>query len=59
MSMLELRRVSKVCGQETQRSAATVMRTQRTANEPTLGRAYSAIRRCGVHRNRSPKVVRA
>ena len=42
MSMLELRRVSKVCGQGTQRAEAAVMRAQRTANEPTLSRAYSA-----------------
>jgi hypothetical protein len=38
--MLELRRVSKVCGQGTQRAEAAVMRAQRTANEPTLSRAY-------------------
>jgi hypothetical protein len=45
--MLELRRVSKVCGQGTQRAEAAVMRAQRTANEPTLSRAYSAMVRSG------------
>jgi len=42
MSMLELRRVSKVYGQGTQRAEAAIMRAQRTANEPTSSRAYSA-----------------
>jgi len=49
MSMLELRRVSKVCGKATQRAEAAVMRAQRTANEPTLSRAYSAISRLWPH----------
>jgi hypothetical protein len=43
MSMLELRRVSKVCGKGTQRAEAAVMRAQRATNEPTLSRANSAI----------------
>jgi hypothetical protein len=40
--MLELRRVSKARGQGAQRTEAAVMHAQRTANEPTLSRAYSA-----------------
>jgi hypothetical protein len=36
MSMLELRRLSNLCGQGAQRAVAAVMRAQRTANEPTL-----------------------
>jgi hypothetical protein len=43
MSTLELCRVSEVCGQGTQRGQAAVMRAQRTANEPTLSCAHSAI----------------
>jgi hypothetical protein len=31
MSMLELRRVAKACGQATERAEAAVMRAQRTA----------------------------
>jgi hypothetical protein len=41
MSMLELRRVSKVCGQGLSAQKQPLC-AQRTANEPTLSRAYSA-----------------
>jgi hypothetical protein len=54
MSMLELRRVSKVCGRGTQRAEAAVMRAQRTANEPTLSRAYWAIWPCALAEEAGP-----
>jgi hypothetical protein len=43
MSMLERRRVSKVCGRGPQPAEAAVIRAQRTADEPTWNHAYSVF----------------